>query len=74
MKRIGAATALEVRATGVQYNFAPGLAVSKVTECFSDYVKHLVCPFCLFNYRFAEIQDGANVSKALAKILSLSEQ
>jgi len=29
VKRIGAATALEVRATGIQYVFAPCVAVSK---------------------------------------------
>lgn len=28
LKRIGAATALEVRATGIQYAFAPCIAVS----------------------------------------------
>lgn len=29
MKRIGAATALEVRATGIQYAFAPCIAVRR---------------------------------------------
>lgn len=29
LKRIGAATALEVRATGIQYAFAPCIAVSR---------------------------------------------
>lgn len=32
MKRIGVATALEVRATGIQYAFAPCIAVSDKNE------------------------------------------
>lgn len=32
VKRIGAATALEVRATGIQYVYAPCVAVSKCLQ------------------------------------------
>ncbi|XP_047970933.1 beta-glucosidase BoGH3B-like [Salvia hispanica] len=40
VKRIGAATALEVRATGINYNFAPSLAVCRDPrwgQCFESY-------------------------------------
>lgn len=33
VKRIGAATALEVRATGIQYTFAPCIAVNSSSCC-----------------------------------------
>lgn len=35
VKKIGAATALEVRATGIQYAFAPCIAVFKSIANFS---------------------------------------
>lgn len=43
VRRIGAATALEVRATGISYTFAPCLAVntrclSKKNRCLSEYL------------------------------------
>lgn len=34
MKKIGAATALEVRATGIQYVFAPCIAVMMIEKMF----------------------------------------
>ena len=41
MKNIGAATALEVRATGINYVFAPCIAVCyQITEQFSEVVFH----------------------------------
>ncbi|XP_002985402.2 uncharacterized protein LOC9649910 [Selaginella moellendorffii] len=43
VKRIGAATALEVRATGIQYTFAPCVAVCRDPRwgrCFESYSEH----------------------------------
>jgi len=70
VKRIGAATALEVRATGIQYAYAPCIAVSNYNQLFM---------LSTYRYRFAqaytlcrsvEIQDGVGVMKATVKILN----
>ena len=70
VKRIGAATALEVRATGIQYAYAPCIAVSNYNKLFmlSTYTDLLaqVSTLC----RCVEIQDGVGVMKATVKILN----
>ena len=69
MKRIGAATALEARATGMQYVYAPCVAVSIYHQLlmFSSYTEILGLTYALG--RFVEIQDGVDVLKATVKIL-----
>ena len=74
MKKIAAATALEVRATGIPYTFAPCIAVINFVENISKslilWCKYLF-PIIYKNqlsYRFAEIQGGVAVMKVLAKI------
>ena len=50
VKRIGAATALEVRATGIQYVFAPCVAVSKCHQLLmlvSNYTEILALSYTL---------------------------
>lgn len=76
VREIGAATALEVRATGIQYVFAPCIAVNEfisVKKTLVDFVLNT-----LFSYnrpsRFAEIQDGAVATRAIVRILRLSGQ
>lgn len=69
VKRIGAATALEVRATGMQYVYAPCIAVSIYHQILmlSSYTEILGLAYALG--RFVEIQDGVGVTKATVKIL-----
>lgn len=69
VKRIGAATALEVRATGIQYVYAPCVAVSNCNQLLmlSTYTEFLALSYTL--NRFVEIQDGVGVMKATVKIL-----
>lgn len=75
IKKIGDATALEVRATGIQYVFAPCIAVIKQhynsiffqSHKTFDQVSYYV--YCLFIHRFAEIQDGGVAMKATVRIL-----
>lgn len=69
-KRIEVATALEVRATGIPYVFAPCIAVSEKDEfpLLKSY-NHLSFA-TLTVYRSVEIQDGVGVMKATVKILN----
>lgn len=69
VKRIGVATALELRATGIPYTFAPCLAVSDKDELlllkgYNDFSS--VTPNV---YRSVETQDGVGVMRATVKIL-----
>lgn len=41
VKKIGAATALEVRATGIQYSFAPSIAVIESFLSFTSFLLKL---------------------------------
>lgn len=73
VKRIGAATALEVRATGIQYVFAPCVAVSKCYQLLMLYYQIILrfkhCLILLKVDRSVEILDGVGVMKATIKIL-----
>lgn len=76
MKRIGAATALEVRATGIPYTFAPCIAVKKKLQQNSLLVA-LICfksDNSVFFFRFVGTRDGAVAMKAIAKIIRLFKQ
>lgn len=92
VKRIGAATALEVRATGIPYVFAPCIAVavqiiisllmsfrvriSIVVNCMKKKIIISISNLfhCLSLYRFVEIQDGVDATRATVKILRSFEQ
>lgn len=87
VKRIGEATALEVRATGISYVFAPCIAVTDNTSCLlnalvwtSDYNCVSCCPSELIYVldmilpRFVETQDGDAAMKAIARTQRLSSQ
>jgi hypothetical protein len=75
VKRIGEATALEVRATGIPYVFAPCVAVidNHFFACFNSILMCLLLSLGahLLSYmilpRFVEIQDGDAATKATAK-------
>lgn len=74
VERIGAATALETRASGVQYAFAPCIAVSiSIYLFFLPLINKgkvlLMC--CVFIYRYAEIQDGDDVTRVTVRIPKL---
>ena len=77
MKRIGAATALEVRATGIPYVFAPCIAVTKLIKLMiaigiTDYF--LTEVVLLYLCRFVEILDGVVAMKATVKTPRLFKQ
>lgn len=83
LKRIGAATALEVRATGIPYTFAPCIAVSTFSFWRSGIKKFVLCNNFNFHIwlialccslRFVEIQDGVVVMKVTVKIIQLSRK
>jgi len=80
IKKIGDATALEVRATGIQYAFAPCIAVMLMIQFLFISSKSLTlikCPDMLvtfFFHRSAEILDGGVAMKATVRILRLFKQ
>lgn len=77
VKKIGAATALEVRATGIPYVFAPCIAVSTSVSNISskpDQLLRVIKVFLNVMDRFVEIQDGVDVLKAIVKIIRLFKQ
>lgn len=86
VKRIGEATALEVRATGIPYVFAPCIAVigrssfCTVTISFGLEMCPFVIPFKLMPIaymillRFVEIQDGDAAMRAIVRTQRLSSQ
>ena len=70
VKRIGAATALELRATGIQYTYAPCIAVSNYNQLFMISTNRDHYALAYTRCRSVEIQDGVAVTKATAKILN----
>lgn len=80
IKKIGDATALEVRATGIQYVFAPCIAVMLMIPFLLHQVKVLTfikCPNMLvafFFHRCAEILDGGVAMKVTVRTLRLLKQ
>lgn len=88
VKKVGEAIALELRATGIPYAFAPSLAVIYI-EMFPVIIGAFIwmsfrlVPFCYRNSilymwinisRFVEIQDGDYAMKATEKTQVLSDQ
>lgn len=73
MKRIGAATALEVRATGIPYVFAPCIAVNLIMNPTSDTLSFQVSAAqrLLLLPRFAGTHGGVGVTRATARMRKL---
>lgn len=80
LKRIGEATALEVRGTGIPYVFAPCLAVRVYDSCFRTNKfktsmvpldEQFILPSCV--NRCAGTRDGAAAMRATVRILTLLE-
>ena len=83
VQRIGAATALEVRATGIPYAFAPCIAVSEFLDFEDLYItRQGGAGWCFltkyhgwwFLNRLLGIQGGADAMRVTVKILNLSNK
>lgn len=87
VRRIGAATALEVRATGISYTFAPCLAVNTCCLYPKTYVWSNISLFVLvvsliynslfswkLSFRFVGTRGGGGVMKATVRIQKLCKK
>ena len=82
IKKIGEATALEVRATGIPYAFAPCIAVIKqhhvklivilISKSLEIDVFLMSIYYCFC--RYAEIRDGDGAMKAIVRTIRLFKQ
>lgn len=72
VKKIGEATALEVRATGIPYVFAPCIAVIHINIFNSSLIDRKLKYWT--EHRCAETLDGVDVTKATVKITKLFKQ